>query len=353
MELGRGSFGSVRGVGTDAIKSFKNEVHGLSYLINEAFVTRFVSIEELPNVIRLKGCNFDELTMTTERWHCNLDTAMKRGLSLDQKRAIHRCVLRGLAYLGRVYIINADIKPSNILVNAKCTEACIADFGISSSSGAAKVRLTSPAYSLPRTKVKNHRTHDLYSFVVLTLNLFYGYRFSSRLVQSNAELRSEVDSLTPQGAMRATLNALVRDDRLSCWTAERALYELYNERLPEMKRRATVWDGKNVVVWNSIENNVDMLNARYDFRRRRECTRCTYLLVASLGLANLNECVAYSTVMAFVFTCAFGTRERMAREERMSDQDVRTLVGINASRLCSYLNTIICNKDVMRLMFLP
>ena len=353
MELGRGSFGIVKGVGSDAVKSFNgDERSGLNYLVNEAFVTRFVSLSKSPNIIQLKKCDFENLTMTTQRWHCSLDVAIKRGLSRVQKKAIHLCILRGLAHLGRCYIINADIKPSNILVDAKYMNACIADFGISSSSGAAKVRQTSQAFSLPRSKVKNHRSHDSFSFVVLTLHLLYGYAIT-KVIQDTSELRYLVISSVPSGTMRNTLLNLVQENRLECWTAERALYELYGERLPHLERRVTICDLTNRELLEIIEGNITRLMRSFYFRRYNRCFRCSSSICSYLGLTSNQSVLQYSTVMAYIFSCVFGTRKHVDSDKKFSGVDAMSLGDITHNQFMICLNTIISDSGLIKLMFAP
>ncbi|CAH6419499.1 Hypothetical protein POVR2_LOCUS1, partial [uncultured virus] len=252
-----------------------------------------------------------------------------------------------------VYIINADIKPSNILVNAKCTDACIADFGISSSSGSAKVKLTSRVFSLPEEEVRNHRSHDLFSFVILTLNMLYGRSLSKGLVENLSELQRVVTSLVPTGVMRTTLINLIQEDRTKSWTAERALYELYGERLPKIERKFNYEQTKNPIFLEAISKNIDTLSVQYRFRKASRCYRCSIFIVAILELSSVKSCLAYSTVMCFIFSCVFGTRVSMKQSDKLQAKTVMQLSDLTIERLYTCMNTIIASEDVVRLMFAP
>ncbi|KAH7576496.1 hypothetical protein ACOSP7_003146 [Xanthoceras sorbifolium] len=60
-------------------------------------------------------------------------------LSEDVISRVAQCVLKGLQYLHGMQIVHGDIKPSNLLINAK-GEIKIADFGVSRIVGGATVR---------------------------------------------------------------------------------------------------------------------------------------------------------------------------------------------------------------------
>ena len=347
MELGRGSFGSVQGVGSSAIKSFHSKSgNHLKNLVAEVFVTRYVSLDKPANIIKLKGCNFEQLTMTTQRWHCNLEVALSKGMTLDQKRSVHACILRGLAYLGRMFIVNADIKPSNIFVNKLYTEACIGDFGIGSLSGTARVRQTSPAFALAVDKARNHRSHDLLSFVILTLCMFYNHRIV-KVMSSCEEVRALIKALVPLSRMRAVLTALVQDNGADCWTAERALYELYGERLPESPRRLVFYELRDRTLLQVIKENIVVIHTAYRYRKRTRCYNCSVQISAAVGCKSVQECVAYSTVVCYVFSCMFGS------VVQLTVPDVLALAHIEKKQFYSCLNSIISEQQLIRLMFAP
>src|SRR5437868_3226133 len=181
--LGNGTFGTVAKVDGDAVKSFKK----LHALVNEVFVTRYVSGS--PYFIKIKKYDLNSLTMTMDLWHTSLDQALKMGVSREKRQMLHICILRGKAYLESRYILHADLKLQNILVNSDSTKAVIADFGVSSASNSAKVECT-PNIASP-LETFSHRSHDAFGLVVITLQLMYGYQPRKR-ANTRAELRSIV-----------------------------------------------------------------------------------------------------------------------------------------------------------------
>ena len=95
VSLGEGGFGTVFAEGDKAVKVFKD----LSPMVNEVFVTRYVSLSRCPQIIALKARSFNRLTLKTERWHCSLRHAMSAiGMNLKQRRQVFCDVLLAVAH---------------------------------------------------------------------------------------------------------------------------------------------------------------------------------------------------------------------------------------------------------------
>jgi serine/threonine protein kinase len=349
MNLGKGAFGSVKADGSKAIKSFTE----LGHLLNEVFVTRYVNMLECPNIIKLKGCNFDALTMTTVRWHCSLDTALKTNLTKLQRKSLHICILRSMVYLERSFIVHADIKPSNILVDPSYMIACITDFGISSLSSAAKVRQTSPAFALPQNKVKNHRSHDMFSFVIVTLQLLFNYKIT-KAMKTRAELRQIVNITVFPKNLRDILLSLIKDVEVTSCTASQALYAIYGEIIPikDTKPRVIIYEPEDQTIKAMISEEVMKMKKLFMLKRSDRCIQCCISLAASLDL-NREKAKIYSIIFSYLFTCVFGTSKRLDRYTRMSKSDTLRYADCSEAYLTICLNTIISDNETIKLMFAP
>jgi len=346
--LGKGTYGTVVADGACAVKTFKR----LRPLINEVFVTKYISFFD--NFIKLKKCDLAKLTMTTVRWHCSLDTALSRKMmTAENKLSVHKCILRGLAFLEHIHIVHADIKTSNVFVNYNYDIAVLGDFGISSSSDSAKVDGTAPAFTLGKGRARSHRTHDSFSFVLLSLELLYGYDVRT-LFNNRAELRTVIHRVVRDNKMRDTLCALVQDKETSSWTCRRALTELYGETVESPVLKAIDY-GDNTVDRAAIKRYLLELKDKYLIRKVPRCERCTWSLLSLLDVPAA-KVKLYSATMAFIFGCLFGVDKKSTRAEtaaRITELDVMAYAKCSREDVIVALNTIIKRDDVIQYIFIP
>jgi serine/threonine protein kinase len=350
MNLGSGAFGSVIADGDYAIKKFTE----LRCLINEVFVARYVDmVSNGSYAIHLKKCSFSKLTMTVERWHCSLDAAMKVGLTKNQCLSIHKCILKGLAIIEQIWIVHADLKPANVLVDHTYTKAVITDFGISSTSGSAKVKLTSPAFSPLKNGVKNHRTHDAFALVLLTMQLFYGYKIN-RVIETKAELRRIITATVTDLKMRNVLIMLVQEDETKSWTCRMALMELYDEDVYQPLPVIDIYKppNPNPRVDNIVNACVNHLRIKYYINKSLRCTQCITSLVSRLDLSE-KKIKIYASTMMYMFFCIFGTYEWIEKTKRIKSTDVLSYAACTEKDLTTCLNTVMSHDDIVELMFAP
>ena len=94
--------------------------------------------------------------MTMKRWNCSLSDIItknieniknkKHSLTDEQKVVIFYNILKGLCHIQSYYIIHADLRSANILVNKNYDMIAIADFGLTSIDDCAKVRQTAKPF---------------------------------------------------------------------------------------------------------------------------------------------------------------------------------------------------------------
>lgn len=345
--LGQGGFGCVTADGDKATKKFNCVKH----LVAELFVTKYCS-QHSSYVVKLRGCSFRNLTMSTTRWHTSLDKAINSEvLTVSNKRAIHKCVLMGLVHLETLHIVHADIKPANILVNASYTEAVIADFGISSSSNTAKVKQTSAAFSIKDTKAVSHRSHDLFSFVLLTLNLFYGYR-TATVISTKKDLRDVCSRVITDGTLLSTMVGMIQDDPLKCWTSARALKTLYNKEVELPSPKFTLYTGASREIQLIAASVILETSSAFPVNKSTRLLDCCLLLAGSVS-APTSRIHMYMYALVYVFSCVFGYKRPLSRKDRMDVENVMELAECSRDEVNGLLSTIISANEVVSLMFAP
>ena len=340
--LGKGEYGEVIKDGQYAVKKFNR----LSSFINEVFVTKYVS--GLPYVISIKGCKAYNLTMRMDLWHTSLDKIVNK-LNQLQKQSIYICILKALESLESRYIVHADLKLSNILVNSTYDKAIIADFGISSSSNTAKVRLTAPIAS-PEHAIA-HRTHDGFSLVVLTLQLMYGYRPYGAL-PTRGHLRYVVNQYVKDTKMAKMLRGLVKDDLSKCLRVSDLLYNIYGIKVdcPRLKIEPNLT--LDIELDNMVQKHVDILEKKYKFKRSSRCRYCSVSILSRLKINDRKQKI-YVTTMAYIFACVFEFTEILDRDKRMSSDDVSKYANCTEEEMLNCINTILKTKDIINWMFAP
>lgn len=345
--LGQGGFGTVSANGDKAVKTFKR----LEHLVTEVFVTKYCS-ENSHHVVQVRGCSFRSLTMSTTRWHSSLDKLIYKGcLTTRNKASIHKCILKALVHLEALHIVHADVKPANVLVSADFMSAVLADFGISSASNSARVRQTSAAFSIKEDKAVSHRTHDLFSFVLLTLELFYGYRVRV-VVSSRKNLRDICARIITDKKTLDVMHGLIQDDELKCWTAKYALKTLYGEKVTIPSPEFTLLEGVGKRTKLQVASVVQEASEVYKIGKVSRFEDCCVLLSGSVSVPP-ERLDMYMYTLMFVFACVFGHKSGVKREDRMSVDDIMTATQCTREEVNGFLNTLISIRKLVTLMFAP
>jgi len=346
QQLGAGSFGKVVGDGDNAIKSFK----ALTPLVAELFVARYLSNTDRKGseyVIRVKKRNLSKLTMTTERWYCSLQHVLWYArLSHAQASQLFKQILLSVSYIELHHLVQADIKPDNILVNKDFTKAILTDFGISSSSGCARVRLTTKAYS--PSEYVNHRAHDAYAVALVGLQLLYGYNVSEEY-KTRSQLRKEIMMLVTDPIDRKCFLGLVQDVPERCWTAKMVLEKMYGKivHYPKIPRPIVIDIPEADRI--SIKYHVQTLCERFRVRRWKRCSICCESILSRLDPTCHTK--MYIAAMVYVFRCVFGFTETVKKEDRMTEIDAAIYCRESVHSVTKAIDTTLEQRDVVNLMF--
>ena len=341
--LGEGTFGSVRGHGKYAVKSFEH----LTHQVQEVFVTKYMNGS--PNTIKLIDHNFNNLTMTTERWHCSLKLAMEHHQFTNNERmSVFKCILEGLCYAQSYFIIHADLKSSNILIDKTYTKAAIADYGLSSTDDCAKVRQTAPAFR--PIKPINDRSHDMFGLAVTMTELFGNAKMQYKLTP--AKLRIMIDAYVKSEVIASILKSMVPDDPSKCSLAKDILYILYRldiniEPKPIIYRENKLSTRRTEL----IEKNMRMLTKKHEIKK---CRRCYICLLSHLNGAKMydisdNRIFLYICSMLYIFSCIFGKKGGYTEEIFLYDMNNKYVI----QDLLHVINNIINDPIVIDLMFAP
>lgn len=348
MKLGQGTFGSVYVDSKEKTRAIK-QFDSLSSLVREVTITRYVQSEYS---VKLLGVSPSQKTMITTRWSTSLDNVIKKEtLTREQKKSIHKCILEGLAYLNNIYVVHADLKPGNILVDEKRKKAVLTDYGLSSINNSARVDCTAPGFS-PKT-AKAHCTHDLFSFVIVTLELMYDYKLRSQIA-TRAKLREIVKSKVSDETMCKVLCAMIGDDLKKCMRASQALKELYGITIPVPEFFA-VRD-----IYRSVDEDTKwLLTHRIKNMSKQfyidKCARCCDVMIslASILTVHQEKLLLYASVLCYIFSCVFRKTKEVDPKNRLRIEHIKELDNCSLREIYDCITTILSDRDIVAHIYAP
>lgn len=344
-KLGEGGFGSVFAEGDKAVKTFKD----LSPMVNEAFVTRYVSMSKCPQIITPRARSFNSLTLKTQRWHCSLRRAMSViGMNLKQRRLVFRDVLLAVAHLESLHIVHADIKPSNVFVNATLDRAVLGDFGLSSCSGSAKVGWTTPEYA-PKHHI-NHRTHDAFGLALLGLELLYAHNLDSGEYPDRVAIRSLVVRVVKDPGERQCFLGLLHQDPKKAWKASSLLQKMYGHSAPVTSPPIPKGYILGDQEWLCVSYHLERLASAYKFKRPNRCKECCESVISRLPEGN-HTVIVYTSALAYIFACVFGYRVKTDKKDRMTAEQAANYACCSKQDIICAIDTTLSCKDAVVLMF--
>lgn len=347
--LGVGGFGSVFAEGDKAVKVFKH----LSPMVAEAFVTRYVSMSECPQIIALKARSFNNLSLKTERWHCSLRYAMSViGMNPQQRHRVFRDVLLAVAHLEALHIVHADIKPGNIFVNDTLDRAVLGDFGISSCSGSAKVGWTTPEYA-PKWAI-NHRTHDAFGLALLGLELLYNHDHPAGKHHNKATIREIVEKVIKDPEEKRCFLGLLHSNPKRVWKASALLERMYPADKIDIVSGVFLPYPTGYSLddqeWLCVSYHLDRLAVLHRFRRPNRCRECCESVVARVPAGN-HTLILYSAALAYIFACVFGYSVKTEKEDRMTAEQAAEYACCDRQDIVNAIDTTLSCKDAVVLMF--
>lgn len=319
--LGEGGFGTVYSKDGVAIKKFKK----LSHLVQEVCVT--VHMRDSEYTLKILKCDFSDLSMTSELWHSSLSHAMAtHHFTLPEKMSIFKNILLGLRYVHNVrYMIHADIRSANILVDKTYSRAIIADFGLASIDDCAKVKQTAKFFQPPR--IVNEISHDMYGLAVTMLELFGGVTIFSRLTPSILK-KLIMERVRPSNVRNAIIT-MIPDSHSKCSNVDDILLSLFNiERVVIPNRVYFTRNKLSDLVTSHIASTVEKLGSNFivdmaghafkkteygSIKKKGRCVECIIFFLnryhrrkaADLTVENTNFTIK---CMLFIFSSIFGSR---------------------------------------------
>lgn len=318
--LGQGTFGTVTKHGNTAVKKFKK----LSSLVQEVFITSYIS--RSPQIIKLMGCDFKEMTMTTQLWKCSLADAIgSRRMTLDGKVSIMKDLLVGVAIVHGLFVVHADLRSSNILVNSTYDRAVIVDFGLSSTNNCAKVHQTTDNYQ-PQTP-SSYNGHDMYGLAVSLLEMFSGNRIGRK--QKPSVLRRYARENMSSDLLARAIVRMVPDNPRDAVDAKEILSDTFRIRMDEP---SYVVSDRSGVLTSSLSDHIKSC-AKTKASLLGLCKSPRYVLCVlwylskrSVGQITSSLLLRTIEVMALIWSSVFGPRgydeKAVLKSGKLSEDDI-------------------------------
>ena len=340
--LGKGGYGVVVSDGTHSIKKF--EEHRL--MLREVFATAYM--KDSKYIVKIRKCNYDKLEMRMDIWNCSLDAILLRSvagiekLNEQQKHKIFKDVLSGISDLHERSLVHADLKPGNILVNKARTQAVLSDLGLASIAHRARVDLTTDGYCSTEI-VYYHRSHDMFSLVLIALQLFYDYRVTYR--PSRETLKGEVEKIVKNQKIKKCLLRMIPENPLKTVKASDVLKYLYKKEIPSPPAyRIEYVDLLEPATTKKISKRIRKLCDKYEIRRSLKCRNCVLSILARIGELDNKKINIYCATMVFAFSIIFG--KRMSVKNLTDEIGNSTIQEVNA-----VLGTITGCSEVLHYMY--
>lgn len=342
--LGEGGYGTVTLENGLAVKHYDKTRH----LVQEGIIACYMRDSEY--TVKVKGINFDKLTMSLELWSGSLQQVLQAirvgtepPLSISQQHSIFKCVLSALADFHNRKSVHADVKTSNILVDSTRTKAVLADYGLTSISNRAKAQYTTEQYS-PTDLVISYRSHDLFGLAIVGLRLFTGYRANCTL--SRHSLRTVIREQMQDSTLRRCLLGFVADNHLQCMRPEDAYKALYSRPLRLLKLPELEVATCKPHLYTAAEATIKELKERYKFHRAKRCLLASSTLIAGLDIGDPKKAAFYAGVMAYVYATIFSNKP-------IATNEIIAILKTTQEKLNAALATIIAARPVINITLAP
>ena len=224
-----GSYGRVSKLRDErvAVKVFQKDKYPI--FLRELIVSKILSGSE--HIINLVGYDLAKCEIRYELWDADLLYCISKGVGTDEENLqVFKEILIGVGNLHDYGLVHADIKSSNMMIRTSNNrlECCVIDFSLTSQTGSADIRLTTPPNS-ENPPLCNDWRHDMYSLGILAIELFGRIHFVSR-PSHNTAIRS-TSLIKNESIRRVALHMLDIDksQRINC---RQALSRAYGFQLP-------------------------------------------------------------------------------------------------------------------------
>lgn len=166
--LGKGTYGMVKSVDGQAVKSFSRTSH----LIQEYAAGLY--LQDCPHIVKVLGADYGKQTMTMVQYKGSLKMWLAKPRTISQKMVMLREILLGLTWLNDLGLVHGDLKPGNVIANwdrqGNLTNVVIADLGFVAPERYSKAERTAPIYR--EKSVSRDFRHDIFSLGVICLESF-------------------------------------------------------------------------------------------------------------------------------------------------------------------------------------
>lgn len=347
--LGEGSYGQVKIVNGDAVKTLKR----ISHTIQEALALYYLMYTNTKYCLHIKKVDVSHKKITMPLYDMSLRKYFEtnRNGPVEHKMKLMSDVCRGLIEIHDRDLVHGDLKPGNILVNKK--GAVLGDCGFVSIGKYSKNERTAALYR--ETEIEHSWHHDIYSFGICYAEIVGNAAMKHQM--NYHEAKEKIRSCNLPNDQKKLVLRMVRKTKEKRPTAREILSKLFNETYDKWSFSKKIFNNSPVPdddIDSSRSKNIeDMIVSMGESFGISRLNKGFGLLQYILALEKVDEKrdKLYVVSVLLILSSTFSSGKTPFTDNdalgKLSD------TPYNKSDMCSVIQKIISNEHYVKILMSP